>query len=220
MKDEPDRYRYWAFISYSHADEAWAKWLHKALETYRVPRRLVGGPTRFGPRPRRLFPVFRDRDELSSAAELGSVIEAALRESRYLIVVCSPAAAKSAWVDAEIRRYKSRGRQDRVLALIVDGQPNAEDPAQECFPLALRRQVDAHGQLTDAPAEPIAADSRPFADHKHGARLKLLAGLLEVGYDELRQRERRRRLWARVQRPGRSRPQLYFQAISRILIWM
>ena len=27
--------KYWAFLSYSHADRQWGDWLHKALETYR-----------------------------------------------------------------------------------------------------------------------------------------------------------------------------------------
>ena len=34
--------RYSAFISYSHADTAVARWLHRALETYRLPKGLVG----------------------------------------------------------------------------------------------------------------------------------------------------------------------------------
>jgi WD40 repeat protein len=192
-------FRYWAFISYSHADEAWAKWLHRQLETYRVPRRLVGSEGPVGARPRRLMPVFRDRDELSSSSELGRVIDAALQESRFLIVICSPNAARSLWVDAEIRRFKALGRERQVLAMVVEGQPNASDAALECFPLALRRRLDASGEVTDIPCEPIAADARPFADHKHGAKLKLIAGLLGVGYDDLVQRERQRRFWSRVQ---------------------
>ena len=40
----PNNYKYRAFISYSHSDEKWAAWLHKALETYRVPRHIVGEP--------------------------------------------------------------------------------------------------------------------------------------------------------------------------------
>ena len=192
-------FRYWAFISYSHADEAWAKWLHAALEKYRVPRRLVGTEGPLGARPARLLPVFRDRDELSPSAELSSVIEAALRESRYLIVICSPRSAKSRWVDAEIRRFKSLGYPNRVLALIVDGEPDSADADQTCFPPALVQIVDAKGQWTGESLEPIAADARPFADHKRGALLKLIAALLGVGYDELRQRERERRFWTRVQ---------------------
>jgi hypothetical protein len=38
-------FRYYAFISYSHQDKTWADWLHKALETYVVPKRLVGQTT-------------------------------------------------------------------------------------------------------------------------------------------------------------------------------
>lgn len=39
----PETYRYDAFISYRHVepDRGWAKWLHGALETYRVPKQLV-----------------------------------------------------------------------------------------------------------------------------------------------------------------------------------
>ena len=64
MATQPDQpasdYHYWAFISYSHADEKWANWLHKALETYGVPKVLVGKPSKHGPVPKRAFPVFRD----------------------------------------------------------------------------------------------------------------------------------------------------------------
>ena len=44
MSDIPANpaFAYRAFISYSHADKAWADWLHKALDMYRVPSRLVG----------------------------------------------------------------------------------------------------------------------------------------------------------------------------------
>ena len=75
-------YRCWAFISYSHADEKWAAWLHRAIETYSVPKSLVGGATRSGPGPARLFPVFRDRDELPGASSLNTQIQSALQQSR------------------------------------------------------------------------------------------------------------------------------------------
>ncbi|MGH7984354.1 MAG: hypothetical protein ACREFF_14610 [Candidatus Udaeobacter sp.] len=41
-------FKYWAFLSYSHADKKWGDWLHKALETYRFPRRLIGKQSRHG----------------------------------------------------------------------------------------------------------------------------------------------------------------------------
>jgi hypothetical protein len=104
MSDDADsQYKYWAFISYSFKDADVAKRLHKQMETYRMPRDLVGRPGRDGPVPKRLFPVFRDRDELPLASDLGSTIEDALRASRYLVVLCSPNSAKSHWVNEEIR---------------------------------------------------------------------------------------------------------------------
>ncbi|HYP02745.1 MAG TPA: toll/interleukin-1 receptor domain-containing protein, partial [Pyrinomonadaceae bacterium] len=153
-------YKYWAFISYSHSDEQWAQWLHKELETYRVPRRLVGRRNAFGEVPRRVFPVFRDREELPGAFDLGSNLTDALRLSRNLIVICSPRSATSHWVNEEIKLYKSMGREDRVLCLIVDGEPNASDRPElglaECFPPALRFRVGRDGTLSDARTEPIA----------------------------------------------------------------
>lgn len=87
-----DKFKYWAFISYSHQDKRWGDWLHRALETYRLPRHLHGG--RDGDIPRRLMPVFRDREELPSSANLGQVIAEALQQSRTLIVICSPPTPK------------------------------------------------------------------------------------------------------------------------------
>jgi WD40 repeat protein len=192
-------FRYWAFLSYSHADEAVARWLHRALETYRVPTRLVGRAHPDGAVPRRIFPIFRDRDELPSSAELGGVINAALQVSRYQIVVCSPPAAASRWVNEEIKTFKSMGRDARVLALIVDGEPNATDNPKlgllECFPPALRHRVDAAGNLTTERTEPIAADARKGKDGRREALLKLISGLIGVNLDELKQREKVRQRW-------------------------
>lgn len=182
--------KYWAFISYSHRDRRWAEWLLRRLEGYRLPQTLVGRETRDGPLPRRLFPVFRDRDELASSSELGVEVERALRASRYLVVICSPHSARSHWVNEEIRYFKSLGREDRVRCFIVDGEPHHGDLG-ECFAPALLQRLDG------TPSEPIAADARPQGDGRERARLKLIAGLAGVGYDELRRRDllaRNRRL--------------------------
>src|SRR5689334_17831068 len=93
MKPAPllaPEFKYWAFLSYSHTDEAWASWLHRALETYRVPKRLANRKTTIGSVPNRLFPVFRDREELSGSPELGDRLREALAAARTLIVLCSP----------------------------------------------------------------------------------------------------------------------------------
>jgi tetratricopeptide (TPR) repeat protein len=179
----PDtEYRYWAFISYSSKDKSWARWLQRSIESYGIPARLVDHPTPVGdPAPRRLKPLFRDRSELPAAADLGTQIEAALAASRYLIVVCSPQAAQSRWVDKEIATFRAMDRPGRVLAVVVEGEPGAGDE-RECFPPALRD------------TEPLAADARPEGDGKRDARLKLLAGMLGVGFDALKQRDTHRRI--------------------------
>ncbi len=163
---------YWCFISYRHADNKypgrqWATWLHQALETYEVPADLVGTKNERGDViPDRIFPVFRDEEELPADAELSNPIETALRRSRFLVVLCSPQAVQSRFVADEILRFKQLGKQGRILAAIIEGEPNASDDssekgaARECFPPPLRFAVAENGQLTNARTEPIAANFR------------------------------------------------------------
>jgi hypothetical protein len=183
--------RYAAFISYSHADAAHVRWLHNRLETYRMPRALVGTSSTFGPVPRRLPPIFRDRDELPASGDLGGELRAALADAGSLIVVCSPAAARSRWVNEEILSFKRLHGEGRVLALIVAGEPGDGDNG--CFPPALRLKLGADGALSDIAAEPIAADLRPGKDGRRLALLKLIAGVAGVPLDALARRDAARR---------------------------
>lgn len=185
--------KYWAFISYSQRDDAFCQWLHKSLESYRLPRHLVGTPGRDGPVPERLYPVFRDRDELPGAADLGEKLHQALQQSRCLVVICSPHSAKSQWVNEEVRSFKALGREDRVFPVIIDGEPYAGDE-RECFPAAIRLRVASDGSLSDQPAEPLAADARANKDGRSAALLKLIAGILNVDYAALVQRDHERRI--------------------------
>jgi tetratricopeptide (TPR) repeat protein len=194
------KHRYMAFLSYSHRDAATADWLHETLEAYRVPPRLVGQLTDHGAVPKRLTPIFRDRHELAASPDLGEEIEEAIAGSRFLIVLCSPAAARSRWIDEEIACFKRVHNEDRVLAVIIDGEPFASDmsgrEAEECFPKALRTFYDSRGRPTAQRAEPIAADFRETGDGRRMGLLKIIAGMLDVGLDDLAQREAtRRRRW-------------------------
>ena len=76
----------------------------------------------------------------------------------------------------------------KTLCLMVAGSP---DPANtDCaFPPALL--TDAAGEPLP---EPLAADVRPEADGKRGALLKIVAGLLAVGIDDLKQRDQQRKV--------------------------
>lgn len=178
--------RYKAFISYSHKQEAWARWLQHALERYRVPSRLVGEDGAFGSIPSRLRPIFRDREDLSSSADLSLRIREELARSETLIVICSPDAAASRWVNEEILHFEKLGRGDRILCLIVDGDPHASGQ-ENCFPKAVLKFADGSRH------EPLAADARRYADGKRLAFLKIVAGILGIRLDKLRQRDAQRR---------------------------
>lgn len=121
-------FRYSAFISYSHRDERWARWLQAALESYRVPSHLASAQRAMA--APRLSPVFRDRTDLPSATDLGAHIREALQDSASLVVICSPGASASRWVNEEIRCFRSLGRDDRIFCLIVDGEPDAGSATQ------------------------------------------------------------------------------------------
>jgi hypothetical protein len=125
-------YKFRAFISYSHADTCWAKWLHRALEGFRIDKDLVGRETATGTIPKSLRPIFRDRDDFTAGHTLTDQTLAALNASHALIVICSPSAAKSEYVTEEIRLFKSRHPDRPVIPLIVDGKPG--DTELECFP--------------------------------------------------------------------------------------
>ena len=163
---------YMAFISYRHADNhepgrQWATWLHQKLETYEVPDELVGTRNERGDEiPARIFPVFRDEEELPADSDLSGPIYRALDRSRFLVVLCSPRAVESTYVADEIVYFKKLGRADRVLAVFLDGEPGSED--RPCFPEPMRYEISPEGELLrDKPAEPIAADLR-LADGTEG----------------------------------------------------
>jgi tetratricopeptide (TPR) repeat protein len=183
---------YWAFISYSHHDSPSARWLQQALEKYEIPRRLVGRPTPAGPAPKYFKPIFRDRTDMAVDADLAARVDNALADSAYLIVVCSPHAAESHWVEREIKLFRTKHDASRVFSVIVAGDP--EHGKDNCFPPSLRR-----GEREEASvhSEPLAADLRAIGDGRRGTLLKMCAGMLGVGLDELVRRDdqrRRRRL--------------------------
>lgn len=159
--------RYRAFISYSHRDERWCDWLHKALEKFRIDSALIGRETAVGRVPPDLRPIFRDRDEFSSGS-LSEQTLAALKGSQFLIVIASPNAAQSHYVNEEIRQFRALLREGRVLAMIVEGEP------PECFAPAL-------------PEDVIAADA--LKDGKDRALIKIVAGLTALPFDDLWMRE-------------------------------
>lgn len=177
--DEPAATRYRAFISYSHADDRFSRWLHRRLESYRLPADSNGRAERFAP-------VFLDRAELAAGPDLSAQVKDALAASDALVVVCSPAAAASRWVAQEIALFRERHPDSPVLAALIAGEPD------EAFPAPLLR----HG---GADFEPLAADFRKEGDGRRLALIKIMAGLTGLPLDRLVQRDaqaRQRRVMA------------------------
>jgi tetratricopeptide (TPR) repeat protein len=175
--------RYRGFLSYSHKDAAAGGRLHRRLEAYRLPKRLVGSATARGIVPDRLWPIFRDRDELPAASDLTETVREALAQSGALIVLCSPRSAESLWVAEEIETFRALHPDRPILAAILDGDPPS------CFPAALR-SLGSNGTWH----EPLATDLRPQGDGARLGLLKLVAGITGVGLDELVQRDASRRI--------------------------
>ena len=190
------RTRFYAFLSYSHKDKELADWLHRELERFRVPHSLAGKLTANGVVPRRLTPIFRDQHDLSAGGDLADEIKAALAASQFLVVLCSPTAATSRWTNQEIESFKRTRPEGCVLAAVASGEPFASEipgrEGEECFPPALRYKYDRRGHQTLKRADPLAADFREVGEGKRLAFLKLVAGMLGVGLDELVRREQTR----------------------------
>ena len=128
------KYEYFAFISYRWEDEKMAKWLQEKLEHYKLPTSLREQNPNL---PTHIRPVFRDKTDLNGHT-LEESLMSALESSRYLIVICSPLATQSEWVNRGIQKFIDLGREKDIIPFIIDGEANADDPKNECFPPALR----------------------------------------------------------------------------------
>lgn len=181
-------HKYKAFISYSHHDLAIARWLHRALETYRPPRGIASQTSSSDQNSKfKLRPIFRDEDELVVSANLNDSLVEAIQQSEFLIVICSPSSANSKWASQEIIEFKKNRGADNVIAVIADGDP------ENCFPEPLLREVLPSGELGAASLEPLAADMQGGRASRRLAFLKVAATMLGTGLDQLVQREAQRR---------------------------
>lgn len=183
-------FKYPAFISYSRNDFVLASQLQRKLESYRLPGKVH---CRWPPPGQRLYPVFRDSNELAASSDLGATLKAELARSAAMVVICSPSSAGSQWVDQEIREFRSLGREDRIYTVLAEGEPPA------CFPPVLMELRGDADTTTSTVSQPLAADMRPrnlrgraLRSRLHQERLRLIAGLVGATYEDLAQRDRKR----------------------------
>ena len=142
-----------------------------------IDKDLVGRETATGQIPKTLRPIFRDREDFTAGHTLNEQTLAALDASAALIVLCSPASAKSHYVNEELRLFKTRHPDRPLIPVIVDGTP--DDPKDECFAPALKFEVGREGEITTAPEKLLAADvSEEAAGAKGGSGPQLVRSSL------------------------------------------
>jgi len=186
-------YKFFVFISYRHTDAKAARRLQSLLERYNLPTKIREQlECRYGRQsevrqsedlPPKKFKVFRDTDELTGGI-LNEELQKKLDESKFLVVICSPASAQSKYVGDEIAYFRSKGRERQIIPFIIDGAPHSE---QECF----------HPQLTLGGLELLGIDvqaeeglNRQLRFHK--AFIRLVAYMLGLDFGVLWCRRRRR----------------------------
>ena len=192
------KFEYDAFISYRHCelDKFVAENLHKQLEAFRMPKNLAR--KRKGSK-NRIERVFRDKEELPLTSNLNDPIMAALHSSEWLIVICSPRLRESMWCKKEIETFVNLYGRERVLAVLVEGEPEESFPDELLYKIEKREMPNGTMEEVKVSVEPLAADVRGKSKKEilnaiKSELLRLCAAMFGVSYDALRQRHREQKL--------------------------
>jgi len=104
--------KYRGFISYSHAaDDRLAPALQSGLHRFAKPWYRL-----------RAMRVFRDKTGLAVTPELWGSIQKALADADYFILLASPQAAQSKWVEQEVDWWLRNRSASRLLIVWTDGE--------------------------------------------------------------------------------------------------
>lgn len=192
---ENKEYKYDAFISYRHCDldKFVAENLHKALETYELPKNLKEQLNIEGRTFKRLF---RDQEELPLSSNLEDPILEALNSSKYLIVICSPRLKASLWCKKEIETFKKLRGRENIFCVLIEGEPADSFPEEVLFD-EVKVTKNGKTKTEKKPVEPLAADVRGTTNKEvlkkiHEEKLRLAAAMCHIDYDDLRQRHKLR----------------------------
>lgn len=173
---------YDAFISYSRkADEQLARQLGPALERFAKPWY----------RMRRLR-VFRDDSSLSASPDLWRSIEHALARSRWMILMASPEATRSPWVEREVSWWLDHhdGLADHILVAVTEPGTTPGE-FDQLLPTPLRGQYAAEprwidiSDLRESPAGRGVRERRRFRHRLREAVADFSSTILELPKEEL-----------------------------------
>jgi len=169
--------KYTAFISYNLKDDRWAKWLQRKLEAYSIPvviRNEKDEVMRREEKPKKLR-VFRYKTDLNTVS-LNEGLAKELDDARWLIVICSPNSARSAWVGKEIQHFLDTGRRDHILPFIVSGTSYSGDE-NECLNPVLKAAFP-DGDILGVNIDDYGDDPRIYRKRK--ALVRTVSLLIEV----------------------------------------
>jgi len=173
----------YAFISYSHHDAKMAKWLHRKLESYKLPTSIHNEfmDSKY------LRPIFRDIDDLNTGI-LGDELRKQLWTSKYLIIICSSNSSKSEWVSNEVKTFLDWNRLDCIIPIIIESSPNSKYN-DKYLPLSLRQYI------TDYPKKELLTINIAEIGREK-TFIRIVSRILGISYDKLwkrHERERKRR---------------------------
>lgn len=174
-----NKYKYYAFISYSHKDKKWANWLYRKLCSYRLPRIVKKSDKNL---PNKLTPLFLDEYHLQ-AGKIKDNINKELDSAKNLIVICSPNITVVNpdgvnWIDYEAEYFANSGKANNIIPVMVEG-----DKSISFSPTLKRLDV-------------LAQDVSKFS--KDRIISNVVAGLLGLNPDVLWRDERRRLIRRRI----------------------
>ena len=187
------QFKYYAFVSYRSSDEKYAKWLQEKIEAYRLPTTVQRMSSNLP--KQKLRPCFRYHTDIQPN-ELKTELHNKLEQSQYLLVICTPRSAQSPWVGAEIDTFVELGRRDKIIPVIFEGRPYSNDPATECYNPSLLKHFP-HSDNIDEDKEILGVNIHEEGAGSAGMKreravIQIVSRMLNLNFDQLWQRERRR----------------------------
>ena len=199
---EKDKFKYDAFISYRHndLDKYVAENLHRLIETYKMPKPVV---EKYNITDNNIRRVFRDQEELPLAANLENPIIEALKESKFLIVICSPRLKESIWCKREINNFIKLHGRGNILCVLVEGEPKDSFPEELLYYEVKTKNKSGQEETKKVSCEPLAMDVRGSSKREIYKKLKtelirIIAPMYNLDYDDIKRRHEERKIKKKV----------------------
>lgn len=200
MNAQSNDHHFDVFLSYSRKDEEFAKRLEEALENYRLPKDVQTSLI-----TRNRLNVFRDKHDLvPTDGDYWKTIEGYLGRSANLLVVCSPNARRSEYVNHEIATFLRTHEAKRVIPILLWGRPNNDagaTPDEHAFPDAVCQALamPLAVEFTEFPQARGRIDRGRFHDSWYTLLAKIFgAERAEIERQDARRQARRRAIFAAV----------------------